>query len=137
MSRLWDKGAPLDERVLAYTAGEDHALDERLVRYDAEASIAHARMLHAQGLLSGDDCAAIERGLESLAATHALGEWRIELFDEDGQTALEQRLTAMIGAGVGVASPRSQSFGVGRRLRHAGTAARSCRDDARTRLRCA
>ena len=24
MSRLWDKGAPLDERVLAYTAGEDH-----------------------------------------------------------------------------------------------------------------
>ena len=31
MSRLWDKGAPLDERVLRYTAGEDHALDNRLV----------------------------------------------------------------------------------------------------------
>jgi len=25
MTRLWDKGAPLDERVLHYTAGEDHA----------------------------------------------------------------------------------------------------------------
>ena len=34
MSRLWDKGAPLDERVLRYTAGEDHALDDRLVAYD-------------------------------------------------------------------------------------------------------
>ncbi len=45
MSRLWDKGTPLDERVLAFTAGEDHALDERLVRYDVLASIAHARML--------------------------------------------------------------------------------------------
>ena len=41
MSRLWDKGNPLDERVLAYTAGEDYLLDNRLVRYDISASIAH------------------------------------------------------------------------------------------------
>ena len=50
MSRLWDKGAPLDERVLAYTAGDDFALDERLVEYDVRASIAHAEMLNAQKL---------------------------------------------------------------------------------------
>jgi argininosuccinate lyase len=37
MTRLWDKGAPLDERVLRYTAGEDFALDERLVRHDVRA----------------------------------------------------------------------------------------------------
>ena len=29
MTRLWDKGASLDDRVLHYTAGEDHLLDER------------------------------------------------------------------------------------------------------------
>jgi len=97
MSRLWDKGAPLDERVLAFTAGEDHALDERLVPYDARASIAHAQMLNEQGLLSDVDCESIERGLEALAASHARGEWKIELSDEDGQTALERRLTAKIG----------------------------------------
>ncbi|MFM8585691.1 MAG: argininosuccinate lyase [Gammaproteobacteria bacterium] len=97
MSRLWDKGAPLDERVLAFTAGEDHALDERLVPYDARASIAHAQMLNEQGLLSDADCEAIESGLEALAASHAKGEWKIELSDEDGQTALERRLTAKIG----------------------------------------
>ena len=45
MPRLWDKGLPLDERILRFTAGEDHRLDERLVQYDARASIAHARML--------------------------------------------------------------------------------------------
>jgi argininosuccinate lyase len=101
MTRLWDKGAPLDERVLHYTAGEDHSLDERLVPYDARASIAHAQMLHAQGLLSAEDCEAIESGLETLSAAHSLGEWRIELADEDGQTALEKRLTAMIGAAGG------------------------------------
>jgi argininosuccinate lyase len=97
MSRLWDKGAPLDERVLAFTAGEDHSLDERLVPYDARASIAHAQMLNDQGLLSDADCGAIESGLEALAAAHAKGEWKIELSDEDGQTALERRLTAIIG----------------------------------------
>ena len=48
MTRLWDKGAPLDARVLAYTAGDDYQLDERLVRYDVLASLAHARMLHAR-----------------------------------------------------------------------------------------
>ena len=47
MSRLWDKGVDLDQRVLAYTAGDDYALDERLVQYDVRASIAHAEMLNA------------------------------------------------------------------------------------------
>ena len=52
MARLWDKGLPLDERILRFTAGEDHRLDERLVEYDARASIAHARMLEKQKLLA-------------------------------------------------------------------------------------
>src|SRR5579863_5757948 len=98
MTRLWDKGAPLDARVLRYTAGEDYALDERLVRYDVRASIAHAEMLHAQRLLSDEDLQQIRAGLSALADEHARGLWRIELADEDGQTALEQRLTARIGS---------------------------------------
>lgn len=98
MTRLWDKGVPLDARVLEYTAGEDYLLDERLVVHDVRASIAHAQMLHAQQLLSAADLTAISDGLTRLAAEHARGEWRIELADEDGQTALERRLTARIGA---------------------------------------
>jgi argininosuccinate lyase len=98
MTRLWDKGAPLDERVLHYTAGEDHALDERLVRHDVRASIAHAEMLQAQGLLTHGDFTAIREGLSALAQEHERGAWRIELADEDGQSALERRLTERIGA---------------------------------------
>jgi argininosuccinate lyase len=98
MTRLWDKGAPLDERVLKFTAGEDHALDERLVAYDVRASLAHARMLGAQGLLSASDLQAICAALQSLGEEHAVGQWRIELADEDGQTALERQLTQRIGA---------------------------------------
>ena len=97
MTRLWDKGAPLDERVLRYTAGEDHALDNRLVAYDARASIVHAEMLHARGLLSAEDLEAIRRGLTEIAAEHARGEWQVQLEQEDGQTALESLLTARLG----------------------------------------
>ncbi len=97
MARLWDKGLPLDERILRFTAGEDHKLDERLVAYDARASIAHARMLEKQKLLSSADCEAICSGLEDLAAAHAAGAWSIELADEDAHSALERRLTERIG----------------------------------------
>ncbi len=110
MSRLWDKGAPLDERVLRYTAGEDHALDNRLVEYDVRASIAHAEMLNAQGLLSSADLDAIRRGLTEIAAEHAAGKWRVRLEHEDGQTALENLLTERIGeAGKRVHLARSRN----------------------------
>jgi argininosuccinate lyase len=101
MSRLWDKGIELDQRVLAYTAGDDYALDERLVKYDVRASIAHAEMLNAARLLADSDLAAIRDGLSAIGAEHAAGQWKIELADEDGQTALEKRLTARIGAAGG------------------------------------
>jgi argininosuccinate lyase len=101
MSRLWDKGAPLDEGVLAYTAGEDHRLDERLVRYDIEASIGHADMLAGAGLLSPADHAAIVAALRAIGEEHAEGRWRLSLAEEDGQTAIENRLTERIGAAGG------------------------------------
>src|SRR5450432_1757479 len=97
MTRLWDKGSSLDTRVLQYTAGEDFALDERLVRYDVRASIAHAQMLQAQQLLSAGDLTLIRDGLTALGEEHEQGLWHIELTDEDVHTALERRLTQRIG----------------------------------------
>ena len=97
MSRLWEKGLPLDERVLRYTAGEDHQLDARLVAYDVRASIAHAEMLAAQKLLAEKDCQAIVQGLKELLIEFQAGSWRIRLEDEDVHTALETRLTDKIG----------------------------------------
>lgn len=97
MTRLWDKGLPLDQRVLRYTAGEDHRLDERLVPYDVRASIAHAEMLSEAGLLDDVDCRRIRDGLRQLETEHAAGEWRIELEDEDVHTALESKLSARVG----------------------------------------
>ncbi len=97
MSRLWEKGLPLDERVLRYTAGEDHILDARLVAYDVRGSIAHAEMLAAQDLISKKDFEAIRDGLRALGESFAEGRWQIGLEDEDVHTALESRLTEKIG----------------------------------------
>jgi argininosuccinate lyase len=97
MKRLWDKGTPLDARVLAFTAGDDYVLDNRLVRYDVQASIAHAEMLAVQGLLSAPDLKSIREALTAIGEEHALGRWRVSLEQEDCQTAIENLLTARIG----------------------------------------
>jgi argininosuccinate lyase len=97
MTRLWDKGTSLDARVLDYTAGDDHALDNRLVAYDIRASIAHAEMLGEQKLLSPADLEAIREALTAIGEEHAQGKWRISLEQEDCQTAIENMLTARVG----------------------------------------
>ena len=97
MTRLWDKGGTLDERVLEYTAGDDHVLDNRLVPYDIRASIAHADMLGAQGLISAQETAAIRDALSAIGAEHAQGAWRVTLDQEDCQPAIENLLTARLG----------------------------------------
>jgi argininosuccinate lyase len=101
MTRLWDKGTSLDARVLDYTAGDDHSLDERLVAYDIRASIAHAEMLGEQKLLSPGDLEAIRGALTAIGEEHAQGRWRISLDQEDCQTAIENLLIARIGAAGG------------------------------------
>ena len=101
MTRLWDKGGSLDARVLQYTAGDDHLLDNRLVPYDIRASIAHAEMLGEQGLISPHETATIRDALSAIGAEHARGDWRVTLEQEDCQTAIENLLTARIGAAGG------------------------------------
>lgn len=98
MSRLWEKGQPIDAAVLAYTVGEDCRLDERLVAHDVRASIAHAEGLARRGLLAPADLDAIRAGLAALAEEHARGLWRIAPEEEDVHTALENRLVARVGA---------------------------------------
>ena len=129
--------------MLAYTAGDDYALDERLVEYDVRASIAHAEMLQRRRSCSRDaDLHAIRDGLTRIGAEHAAGQWKIELADEDGQTALEKRLTARIGAAGGrVHLGRSRNDQVLTALRlyllDAGTRARRGRRRLRRGARCA
>jgi len=110
MTRLWDRGEPLDDAVLRYTAGDDPSLDERLVPYDLKATAAHAAMLHAAGFLTADAHSALDAAIRELLGSHARGDWHIGPEEEDCHTAIENRLTVLAGdAGRAVHLGRSRN----------------------------
>jgi argininosuccinate lyase len=75
--------------------------DWRLVPYDLAGSCAHARALHAAGLLTDTDLAELTRGLEVLGERYADGTLHPEPTDEDVHGALERLLLHEVGADVG------------------------------------
>jgi argininosuccinate lyase len=110
MSKLWDKGQPLDAAVEEYTVGDDPVLDLRLLPYDVRASRAHARMLRRIGVLDAAELAGLEAGLDTALAAHGRGGFRIERADEDVHTALERWLVAAAGvAGEKIHTARSRN----------------------------
>lgn len=86
---------PVAELVKRYTASVD--FDKRLARFDIQGSIAHARMLGAQQIISLQDVAAIEQGLGEILQEIEAGsfEWLLDL--EDVHLNIEKRLTDKIG----------------------------------------
>ncbi len=84
--------------------------DWRLAPYDIQASIAHARMLSAIGVLTTEEFGEIELGLGQVMAEMAQGDLAFELADEDIHTAIEKRLIEKIGdAGKKLHTARSRN----------------------------
>jgi argininosuccinate lyase len=75
--------------------------DWRLAPYDLAGSRAHARVLHAAGLLTDDDLTGLLAGLDRLGARFADGELRPDPSDEDVHGALERLLLAEVGPELG------------------------------------
>ena len=71
--------------------------DWRLSPYDVDQSIAHAAMLAAQGIISAQDCAALQRGLERVRGELGDGSFPFADRDEDIHMAIERRLTEIAG----------------------------------------
>jgi len=72
-----------------------------LAPYDVRASQAHARVLHAAGLLTDADLATMLDGLRRLAADVDSGDFVAAAADEDVHSALERGLIDRIGPEVG------------------------------------
>ena len=72
-------------------------VDRRLWQEDVRGSRAHARMLGATGIISAEDAAAIDAGLQQVADELAAGSFRFVAGDEDIHTAVERRLTEITG----------------------------------------
>ncbi|MBW2733204.1 MAG: argininosuccinate lyase, partial [Deltaproteobacteria bacterium] len=97
MSRLWDRGTAFDAVVERFTVGRDPELDVALLPYDALASFAHATMLARIGVLEEEALGALRSELCAVVEEARAGTFVIHLSDEDGHTALENRLTERLG----------------------------------------
>jgi argininosuccinate lyase len=86
---------PTDAFVERFTASVN--FDKRLYHHDINGSLAHARMLQKVGVLTADEYAAIQGGLEEIRADIEAGrfEWSVQL--EDVHMNIEARLTDKIG----------------------------------------
>lgn len=96
-SKTWSGrfNEPVAELVKQYTASV--GFDYRLAEYDIQGSLAHARMLGAQGIISQEDVAKIEQGLGEIMREINDGQftWLLDL--EDVHLNIEKRLTDKIG----------------------------------------
>jgi argininosuccinate lyase len=99
---------PVTDLVKHFTASV--GFDQRLAEFDIDGSLAHAQMLHAVGILTAEDLASIERGLEQIRSDIRSGafEWSVDL--EDVHLNIERRLTDLVGdAGKRLHTARSRN----------------------------
>ncbi|MFT4193267.1 argininosuccinate lyase [Ottowia sp.] len=96
-SQAWSAlfSEPMSELVQRYTASV--FFDKRLAAADIAGSLAHAEMLAAQGIISADDHAAIQRGMAQIAGEIEHGEFDWKLALEDVHLNIEARLTQLVG----------------------------------------
>jgi argininosuccinate lyase len=98
----------VDDRVKRYTASV--SFDRRLALADIAGSLAHARMLAAERVISSQDLADIERGLAEVREEIASGRFAWSLDAEDVHLNVERRLTALVGdAGKRLHTARSRN----------------------------
>ncbi|MDH4326450.1 MAG: argininosuccinate lyase, partial [Betaproteobacteria bacterium] len=86
------------------------AFDQRLAPFDIEASLAHARMLAACGIIARGDLADIERGMAAIRKEIEAGAFGWSLEAEDVHTNIERRLIEQVGdAGKRLHTARSRN----------------------------
>ena len=92
--------------------------DITLLQEDLDGSIAHARMLGVCGVISPQEAAGLEQGLEQVRAEAAAGAFRPGLEAEDVHFAVERRLIEILGPlGKKLHTGRSRNDQVGTDLR--------------------
>lgn len=95
--KLWDKGFSIDKKIEQFTVGNDREIDVHIAKYDVQASLAHAKMLHEIGILSAEEFQQLEEGLQVLSKQIEDGTFVIEPQFEDVHSKIEFELTKTCG----------------------------------------
>ena len=102
--RFSERPDALMERI-----GESVSFDQRLAAQDVRGSKAHASMLAAVGILTGDEAAEIREGLDALLAEIEAGRFRWDPALEDVHMNIEQALTSRVPAAAKLHTARSRN----------------------------
>ncbi|MBI1906540.1 MAG: argininosuccinate lyase [Rhodocyclales bacterium] len=86
---------PVSDLVKRFTASV--LFDQRMAHQDIRGSLAHARMLTAQGIIEARDLAEIEAGMARITDEIEQGKFVWDLDAEDVHLNIEKRLTALVG----------------------------------------
>src|SRR5256712_2523656 len=94
MKDLWSGRfeKPLDPRIREFTSSLE--LDKRIAAHDVRGSIAHARMLGRQGIVTPEESAVLVRELGAIAGEISSGAFAWPAEAEDVHSAIEQALRA-------------------------------------------
>lgn len=96
--KLWETfPEQLLDIIEKYTVGQDYTYDEKLLKYDLQASLAHGKMLLQAGIIDENDFASLVKGFEEIRVLLGKGEFKINQSQEDSHTAIEQYLSNNYG----------------------------------------
>jgi len=97
--KLWNNNnhQEADREIERFTAGEDVSLDQLLVKYDVVGSIVHAMMLQKIGILTEDELMDLKKTLLEIIELNKKGQFKIEAWEEDVHTKIENYLTSKLG----------------------------------------
>jgi argininosuccinate lyase len=117
-NKLWQGRTGGDVDPLTEQINRSIRFDQRLYPYDIAGSLAHARMLGQQGIISEQDAQQIVDGLTAIRNELDAGTLSIDLTAEDIHTFVEMELTRRIGeAGKKLHTGRSRNDQVALDLR--------------------
>lgn len=97
MKKLWGGRFQKGTDHLVEDFHSSITFDQRLYKQDIDGSIAHARMLGEQGIISRDEAAAIIAGLQDILADIEAGQVEFDVAAEDIHMNVEKLLTERIG----------------------------------------
>ena len=97
MTKLWEKGVGFDKKIESFTVGNDNDLDQILLPYDCEASIAHVKMLNKMKYLNDNESGKLIKELNFILEESKSGNFKIKKSHEDCHTAIEDHLVNTCG----------------------------------------
>ncbi len=95
--RLWGGRFNEDQSDLMKQFNASFMFDQRLYAGDIQGSLVYAEALHLIGLITSGERDSIQKGLKKIEAEFDAGQFEAKASDEDIHTAVERRLSELIG----------------------------------------